>query len=461
MERKFHQDDFEHFLKDNADDLRMKPSGAVWEGISKELNRKKRRVAGFLLVGLTLLSGGLFTWYTLHLPEDAVAMSPVKTRVQTAAEYPATTIDNSGKNFKTFQPEKPQQKPVTDAAAPKPTGNKLNGGPAQSPSVPTATIFSAPLSETYHEATNEQLADNEVDVATSRTPTAPAVLLKAGKNNGQPQLHISQHKATEIIQQAKTAEPDAVAAAIPTLRKKRLLRWSVFATPTVSYRKLSENKTFDRPFLTPGTPPMVSALYNINNAVIHKPDLGLEFGVAAKYALTKKLKLRSGFQFNISRYDIKAFSYIPEVATIALSNGLGVDSVRAVSNYRNFNNGSRYNWLQNMYFQASLPVGLEYEVVGNEKVKWNIGGAIQPTYVIGNRSYMITADYKNYARVPWLTRHWNMNTNVETFVSFQSGKTEWHIGPQMRYQVLSSFVKKYPVKENLFDFGMKVGVTIR
>ncbi len=33
------------------------------------------------------------------------------------------------------------------------------------------------------------------------------------------------------------------------------------------------------------------------------------------------------------------------------------------------------------------------------------------------------------------------------------------IGPQVRYQTLSSFKQKYPVIENLFTFGLKAGVT--
>ncbi|RPD45623.1 hypothetical protein [Paracnuella aquatica] len=455
MERKFHQDDFDQFLKDNADDLRMKPSAAVWENISKELNRKKRRVAALLLAGVMLLSGGLFTWYTLTLPDEKTAGVPQLPTQQIAIPAqtnPALFVANNNAATGAIT----ETAPVVAQIAIRKSSVQRNDNKAITESTPG--LIAQNIITTLP-ATSEQTTSVDLAAAATRNSAVPAHLLQAERTGMQPRLHGVQQSTFKANAPAATEEP-AIATA-PKAQKRRLLSWSIFATPTVSYRKLSENKTFERPFLTPGTPPMVSALYNINNAVIHKPDLGLEFGVAAKYALTNKLKLRSGFQFNISRYDIKAFSYIPEVATIALSNGFGVDSVRAVSNYRNFNNGSMSNWLQNMYFQASLPVGLEYEVVGNKKVKWNVAAAIQPTYIIGNRSYMITADYKNYARVPWLTRHWNMNTNVETFITFQSGKNEWHIGPQMRYQALSSFVKKYPVKENLFDFGMKVGVTIR
>jgi hypothetical protein len=52
-----------------------------------------------------------------------------------------------------------------------------------------------------------------------------------------------------------------------------------------------------------------------------------------------------------------------------------------------------------------------------------------------------------------------MNTSFETFVSYKSGNVRWQIGPQVRYQLRSSFDKRYPFKENLFDFGLKVGIT--
>jgi hypothetical protein len=89
-----------------------------------------------------------------------------------------------------------------------------------------------------------------------------------------------------------------------------------------------------------------------------------------------------------------------------------------------------------------------------------VATTVQPTYVLGDRAYLITTDYKNYAEVPWLMRRWNVNTNLETFVAYSTGKLKWQVGPQVRYQLLSSFVNKYPVKENLFDFGLKVGISV-
>jgi hypothetical protein len=138
---------------------------------------------------------------------------------------------------------------------------------------------------------------------------------------------------------------------------------------------------------------------------------------------------------------------------------MGMQSVNTVSNYRNFN-GAQTDWLQNFYFQVSTPIGAEIKLHGTEKMYVGAATTIQPTYVLGDRAYLITADYKNYAQVPWLMRRGNVNTSLETFVAYSTGKVNWQVGPQVRYQLLSSFVNKYPVKENLFDFGLKVGISV-
>ena len=73
---------------------------------------------------------------------------------------------------------------------------------------------------------------------------------------------------------------------------------------------------------------------------------------------------------------------------------------------------------------------------------------------------MISTDYKNYVKVPDLMRRWNINAGAEIIVGIKSKRTTWQIGPQVRYQTLSSFKDKYPVKENLFNFGLKAGIML-
>ncbi len=239
------------------------------------------------------------------------------------------------------------------------------------------------------------------------------------------------------------------------------LIWQLYFAPTISYRKLSVNKSYRAPSpFSPGGYPFV-LLRDVNSEVVHKPDMGLELGLLTKYPLAKNLKLTGGLQFNINRYDIKAFSYYGETATINLNGGNGNNSLTAWTYYRNYN-GYKSDWLKNYYFSVSAPIGAELRLFGNDKTNFGIAGTVQPTYILKDRAFLISTDYKNYLEVPRLVRHVNLNTSLETYISYSSrnSKTRWQIGPQVRYQVLSSFQNQYPVKENLFDFGLKVGVTV-
>jgi len=237
-------------------------------------------------------------------------------------------------------------------------------------------------------------------------------------------------------------------------RKQSKITAQVYFTPTVSYRKLTENK---RVYSTSG---FYVPVIDVKNLVKHKPAMGLEFGIEGRYQVSEKFSLKTGLQFNINRYDIRAYSHPTEIATVALTSGYGmVDSLATLSNYRNFS-GTTPNWLENFYFQVAIPVGAEIILSDKKNLQWGISGTIQPTYVIGDRAYVISSDYKNYAKFPDLMRRWNISTGVETFVSYSTGKIKWQVGPHLRYQHLSSFVSALTVKENLFAIGLKVGATL-
>ena len=58
MERNFTNENFERFLRQNADGLRMRPSDKVWGSIARRLNRRRRRF-GLLLACSLMVAGGL------------------------------------------------------------------------------------------------------------------------------------------------------------------------------------------------------------------------------------------------------------------------------------------------------------------------------------------------------------------------------------------------------------------
>jgi hypothetical protein len=406
MERKFTNENFERFLRQNADGLRMRPSDKVWKGISQNLNRRRRITV--LLFAVCLFTATGLGYFITNQTGNTAHRTPV-------AHHPASPATTAIKTPLV------QDKPSRLATAlvstePGRKGNDLSGTATRN----TGTTGSVSPEKQNLPAVQDAFQPEVVD----------SYFDDGQKDPGQ----------SEVTATKETTDPLTIESVFNSFKGKRKSRigTELYFTPTVSYRKLNNN---------------------VDNVVTHKPDFGFALGFAAKYPVTNKLKIRGGFQFNVNRYDIKTYNAPTEVATIRLNSRNRIESVNTPTNYNNIS-GYKSNWLENFYFQVSAPVGVELKLRGDEKMQFGIAGTVQPTYLLGDRAYLISTDYKNYAEVPRLIRHWNMNTSLETFVAYSTGHLQWQVGPQVRYQILSSFVKRYPVRENLFDFGLKVGISL-
>jgi hypothetical protein len=476
MESNFNNRDFEQFVKQNADQYRMFPSEKVWKGIDSALHTR-RRWYGLGLALLLLLTGAAVTLVMVTAPSNKQQSSLLSPGFKNQPAGSATTEE-------TVVPTAPQSGPISFDQAP-------------SSRVTTAketavTLFEDILTE-KQETIAQRTPDHTVVAAETsardnltalvilteqpkiqKSPSAPLAKLPVvivGLSTETAGTDIVKNNTAASKQTGQTADPlkkevspftiESVANSFKKPGVKKNLSFLLYLAPTISYRKLSENKGFMQEAALNGYVPAFAAYSDVKNIVIHKPDLGLEAGVAARYPISKSFTLKGGLQFNVSRYDIKAYRYPGEIATIALDAGSGNNSISTATVYRT-RSGSRSNWLQNLYYSASVPVGLEYKFNKRKSTYFALAATAQPTYVITNRAYLLSTDYKNYVEVPSLTRHWNMNAGFEAFVSYKnkSGNTRWQIGPQVRYQIKSSFVDTYPVKENLFDFGLKVGLIL-
>ncbi len=442
MEKNLHNKDFEQFVKQNADQYRMFPSEKVWNGVYSALHTNKRWYGfGIALLLMTAISVTLivlnFAGTKQISAKTEKKSSPTQTNSNLQAPLNSTFI---------------QRKSSIAAISTKYSGHKTEQ-PASSANKDLVTISNFDITNLSNEIISINPFNN-IDRLNINTEEYNSTWMtnrvffpgisKSTIHNNLPLVNFQNTVTTYRIN-----------------AKSRKINWWIYITPTISYRKLSENKSFLRRVSIASGPTSYAAMYNVNSVVTHKPDMGFEIGTVGDYSLTKNIKLLAGLQFNINRYGIKAFTYPGEIATIALNGALGSgsDSVSKWTNYRNFN-GYNSNWLQNFYFSVSAPLGVELNLSRNSKTQFGIAGTVQPTLIISDKAYLISTDFQNYVQVPWLIRRWNVNTSFETFVSLSTGKINWRIGPQVRYQLLSSFQNKYPVKENLFDFGLKIGIML-
>ncbi len=226
--------------------------------------------------------------------------------------------------------------------------------------------------------------------------------------------------------------------------------------PTINYRTIGgSNLAAEK--LPQQMGPYAQLLNNPQAMVGHSPAIGFEVGGSILYRVTRNLSIKGGLQFNFNRYPMKAYvsrSQNPMNSTY----GYVLDSLNS-SVTTGSGSGRTAESIDNDYFQLSAPVGFELRVLGNERLQFNIGATVQPSYLLNTDSYMLTEDYHDYDKSPNKFRRWNINGGVEAFLTYRTGDIRWQIGPEFRYQLFSSYISQYPITENLKGYGLKIGIT--
>lgn len=453
MNEDFYQDGFEDFLKESSDDLRMHPSDRVWQGLHARMHPAQKWP--YILGGAGIFALGLATgiWLNLSRPADTPSRSiPVA---------PAPSMAIGAQEMPTWS------RPVIEAAQngfrPLPTASLLTEGHRMGViadqgsqafatrtgnAIPSLThlfartgSWSALAQPSLIEPSTDRQAPRHGEMAP--LPTAPT-----GRPAG----------ATSKPSFISGSAADRFLQGLGSIRRRTILQ--VYLTPSVSYRNLIGQATRSN-YIFPNNYSInagFGAPTDVNDAVTHRPGIGLEAGSAMQYTLTRSLRVKAGLQFNLTNYDIEAYTYAPEMAPLSAARGAGGGAtIQSVSYFRNAAGFSR-TWLRNSHFMVSMPVGLEYTVAGNRKLSFTVASTLQPTYMLRNKSYLISTNLKNYAEEPALYRKWNLNAGAEAYLSMNTGSYRWIMGPQIRYQLLSSYKQDYPIQEHLVDFGFKVGI---
>ncbi len=431
--------EFEHFLQQNADAHRLYPSERVWTRIYSRLHGRRRRTILLLLLIPLLSATG---WYL-------TSTSTTSTRSTTSVADLTSTAHSRPTLERIINPPQIEKQPT-------------NQDPVRTTEI-LVPVVETPISRSA-------TAPNDPVIKDDSKLSSPSTLLALSTQPSTTTPSTDLVVAARQEAQTGTLKEDQLAPAIENvvnsyqrqLHQPRF-RWQVHFTPTVSYRSLHEDQKFiAQARMNSATAATANTnSTDLSSVISHRPDLGMQLGFTGTYPISKKIDWVTGIQFNVSKYDIAAYNYPSEVATIALMNPWGgTSTVSTLTSFRSNGFRSAANWLRNYYYSVSLPLGLQWRVIGKKQTHWGISATVQPTYVVGNRSYVISVDYQNYAEVPYLINKWNLNVGLETYARFQLGKNDFQIGPQIRYQALSSFKKGYPVQEHLYDFGIKLGMIL-
>lgn len=499
MEEEFYKDEFEQFLQQQANNHRMFPTDSVWLGIYKKLHGNKRwpglTIAAFAILIATVATSLYFSPKPNIFALDQVNIIVEKTGSPKKSNALLNLVsmennDTKGKNLVEQTPDNSNgtinEKMVmpsvtTDLLVPTDDNQKtVNSLKTVDIAKQPINIISSIENQTSEKVQAKKIAATAVleqgkiikvensDVFDNEEINFSLNLADIQPGSGKPNIAKpntikkikgdpdDRNLADKFLKQHRTDLADFTTTKIT--RQKNKFSYTVYIAPSVSYRKLKEDKNLNSKSYSLTGPVAPNFVTDVNRLVRHKPGTGIEAGLAFTYHLSNTFGIKSGVQFNIRQYNIEAFKSSTELTSIALLSNSGVDTIKTYATYRN-NNGNFSTELVNRYYQFSIPVGIVWEVLGNKKVQFNVAANIQPTYTFNSDSYVLSTNFKNYTINSGMLRNWTINSNIETYLSLKVGEYKWQLGPQLRYQHLPTFITEYPIREHLMDYGFKIGVS--
>jgi hypothetical protein len=444
--------DFETLLRNESEKLRMKPRSNVWENIQSTIHpapKENRKLFGLIIIAF--VAAALFT---TDLSKPSLWLTFTKHQSYIATPNITSTAESTDNTLRLSKVATQDKTTNINTASNYLANNTINANTRHKTTVNnSAALYKDAAMPSIGTSTEAVEAINNNSTTLTAITYAPIVKESTNEKQHKPTLPLP--KANQEKREIAPAQQDIT---IRVTNRKPAARFQYYLTPGMSYRAL--NNKFGQISPIPYANANISYIQDLDKAVHHKPAMGFEVGFAYTKPVGNILQLRLGTQLNYNRFNIKASNSIPEPATIALRSSYGnyTQNYNTVSNIRNSSTGFLPLWIENSNLQISMPIGLSVVTSNVSKVAFGLSATIQPSYLLKNKNLLLSTDLKNYTEAPALINRLNVNTSAETFVAVKSKKLQYQIGPQIRYQLLSTYNKTYPFKENLFDYGVKFSI---
>lgn len=455
MNENYDTEEFERTLKEHADRFFLIPSERVWKSIYNDIHPGSKWPS--LAVGLFMLLT-LF-WIGNVNQEYPIGLLPSSADKTIDAGRDASELINKTTGSFIQDPASQTTSVLSDSltilAAPLPLSRNHN---RLAPSaIAQIDFYRSVHPDKYSGETKDlpasSLVTPTVEKKSSDTESAdqaPKVISGNVTGSTPDKANSSTSEISGKIDLNNANERQPILKLNADLRKK--LKWEFTFMPIISDVKF-----------------MGANLNKVNSTVVNTPvskhdmniakRLGFITGANVFYPLSRKVSLTSGVHLIYTGYDIFSEVVQPNTTSLTFKDSKGqLFSKYYVSYYANDkrnNNTSitNYNW------QLSVPVGAEWEVVSGGKVKISLLSTIEPFMVLGNKAYLLSGDASSYVTDPDLVRKFNLSGNIGGMLHFTGQTTNWKVGPNFRYQILSTYNDIYPVKEHFINYGIQVGVS--
>ena len=443
-ERNIYNEEFERQLKEKADQFKMYPSDRVWNEVHSSLHTRKRRfVVGMsFLIGSILFLAGTQLISPVHNNRPKSIAAKINTTVKPAGS--AVLPDFTVGNFEAT-----------------PLNNSADHRGSEASQTGTTSFILRPVNPSDRSAADAQ--ESWVEKNTTRVKPVEQTISR------KPEATVSTNDLMESMQSVlNNPAPDIAASEMISEKPVNQLSrnhsdrysWEIYITPTINTHYLNGLNYRTMAQALPTAPIMVVHIANVNGFVDNTPVLGYNVGGNILYRISKNISLKAGLEFSFSRYYINTYNSNPGQASATLSSYFGyvADSLISMSNGSSSINKNPDRF-QNRYYQLSIPLGVDMKVISTGKFQVHLGATVQPSYLLNTDAYVLSNDFSSYTKDAEAFRRWNLIAGAEAYISYGVGKIRWEIGPQVRYQIFSSYKNSYPLQENMLNYGIRIGIS--
>jgi len=518
MERRFDMSDFERSLKDHADQFKLMPSKRVWNGIYNHLHpgSKWPSVSIAIVFIITLISIGNLNNSPVHSernPSDIVnnvlnknnsgnqianyissqnniseknqvneqsgnvnnikagfSKSGLENSLESKADKVLlNTVSTGSKNEKNSV----KALPVNDVSKNKNSinGQKNNG---QAFSIRTENNFvderlnQEEIVPVYQDISAEslQLIQNDL-LSQTNTSLKKELLIPASL-----QLLFEPIEFSDLFnfisstgskpannKNFNSQKSDMAVAPANKIRRKKNknVEWTFYAAPTIG--SVLFNKKRNIPVSSSNVSSVIILPNDPSFGLRRTIKLGFKTGAEISYKISKSFRFITGANLSYSGYNNMSNLIHPTFASLKfIDKNSGSYSKSYVTNYGNGQSQNRIP-LTNYSFEVSVPVGMQYNIWRNEKLQIDAVSTIDPSIVLKKNAFIISSDGRYYINDPSLVRNVNLAGHFGSYITFSAKKIKWHIGPDIRYQLLSTYKSYYPAREHFIDYGIRIGIS--
>ena len=476
MEHKNNNNEFEHFLKDSIENFIMIPQRKVWYGIYNHLHPEKKwpSIAVCFCILVSIMHLGISNNKNINAETQTAKNAALNKQnifdAQIVKDNTVALNQNTVKNI--------AQSIITDDIS-NTTNNSttiINQIEGSLRAELDKKMYASFYTQDKFSVAIQNSTIEEDEINTFNTVAVKENIIEEEKttaqNNTIPKKTILESLTTTTKRENKSetnekkVDPKPVdnfasfakTVIIPKLRNKKEI--SYYVTPSIGYRVLVQ-KEVSPLSVSPSSFNGVGSGITLPNvgsylAIQDEEAFNIEIGAAVSHKLNSKFKLTTGVQVNYTNYISKATSLDhPTQNAIASSRSAGLE-------YRSmdFSSNPGKLSLNKTTLQISVPIGVEYKVLGNDNVNLNVAASVQPSYVVAGSGYVLSADTKYYVSEKDLLNRFNASASLETFISVKTASgIHFNVGPQVRYQLFSTYKKNYNFSEKLYNVGAKIGVS--